>query len=176
MVGEKAAAVLLGEEAVEAPQAFLERADVEQVDDQQIARLGALDADRTGQEVHDRQVDVAHVVGGVVVLDEAAGPVIGLDDEVVAGIDPGNDRDVGVPAVVHHVIFVSRLGEIDLDQCLWHRDAPLLHGWLDGQIFRDLRGIDGIARIVADDLAVLDHQHAVGDIECETENLFGHDD
>ena len=29
------------------------RADVEQVDDQQIARLGAFDADRAGEEVHD---------------------------------------------------------------------------------------------------------------------------
>jgi hypothetical protein len=38
--------------------------------------------------MHDRQIDVAHVVGGIVVLDEAAGPVIGLDDEVVARLDP----------------------------------------------------------------------------------------
>lgn len=126
MIGQEAAAVLLGEEAVEAPQALLERTDVEQVDDEEVAGLGALDADRSGEEVHDRQVDVAHVVGRIVVLDEAAGPVIGLDDEIVAGIDPGHDRDIGVPAVVHHVIFIGRLGEIDLDQCLWHRDAPLL--------------------------------------------------
>ena len=84
MIGQEAAAVLLGEEAVEAPQALLQRADVEQVDHQEIAGLGALDADRAGQEVHDRQIDVAHVVGGIVVLDEAAGPVVGLDDEIVA--------------------------------------------------------------------------------------------
>jgi len=42
--------------------------------------------------MHDRQIDVAHIVGGIVVLDEAAGPVIGLDDEIVARIDP---RDIG---------------------------------------------------------------------------------
>ena len=88
VIGQEAAAVLLGEEAVEAPQALLQRADVEQVDHQQVAGLGALDADRAGQEVHDGEVDVAHVVGGIVVLDEAAGPVIGLDDEIVARIDP----------------------------------------------------------------------------------------
>ena len=75
MIGQEAAAVLLGEEAVEAPKALLQRTDVEQIDHQQIAGLGALDADRTGQEMHDRQIDVAHVVGGIVVLDEAAGPV-----------------------------------------------------------------------------------------------------
>ena len=121
MIGQEAAAVLLGEEAVEAPQALLQRTDVEQVDHQQIAGLGALDADRAGQEVHDRQIDVAHVVGGIVVLDEAAGPVIGLDDEIVARLDPGHHRDVGMPAVVDHVVFVGRLRQIDLDQCLWHR-------------------------------------------------------
>ena len=65
----------LREEAVEAPQAVRLGADVEQVDHQQVAGLGALHADRAGQEVHGRQVDVAHVVGAVVVLDEAAGPV-----------------------------------------------------------------------------------------------------
>ncbi|MGY2931655.1 hypothetical protein ACVWZV_001333 [Bradyrhizobium sp. GM5.1] len=176
MIRKKSAAVLLGEEAVEAPHALLHRANVEQVDDEEVTGLGALDADRAGEEVHDRQIDVAHVVGGIVVLDETAGPVISLDDEVVAGIDPGHDRNVGVPAVMHHVIFIGRLGEIDLDQCLWHREAPLLHGWLDGQIFRDLCGIDGAARIITDDLAVLDHQHTVGDIEREAQDLLGHDD
>ena len=126
MIGQEAAAVLLGEEAVETPQAFLQRADVEQIDHQQIAGLGALDADRAGQEVHDRQIDVAHVVGGIVVLDEAAGPVDGLDDEIVAGLDPLHDRDIGVPAVVDLVVLVGRLRKIDLDQCIWHCKLPFL--------------------------------------------------
>jgi hypothetical protein len=126
MIGQKAAAVLLGEEAVETPQAFLHRTDVEQIDHQQITRLGALDADRTGEKMHDRQVDVAHVVGGVVVLDEAAGPVIGLDNEVITRIDPRHHRDVGVPAIVDHIVVVGRLREIDLDQCLWHQKLPCL--------------------------------------------------
>src|SRR5882672_3033661 len=124
MVGQKAAAILLGEEAVEAPEAFLHRADVEQIDHQQVAGLGALDADRAGQEVHDRQVDVAHVVGGIVVLDEAAGPVIGLDDEVVARAYPGNHRNVGMPPIVDLVVIVGRLGQIDLDQCIRHQQLP----------------------------------------------------
>ena len=41
------------------------RADVEQIDNQEIARLGACDADRPGQEVHDGQIDVAHIVGRI---------------------------------------------------------------------------------------------------------------
>src|SRR5208282_2317164 len=83
MVGEKAAAILLGEESVEAPQAVRLGADVEQIDDQQISRLGASYADRAGQKVYDGQVDVANVIGRLVVLDEPAGPVIGLHDKIV---------------------------------------------------------------------------------------------
>jgi|GEM_PF-7062047 len=125
VIGEEAAAVLLGEEAVEAPQALLQRTDVEQVDDEQIAGLGALDADRAGQEVHDREIDVAHVIGRVVVLDEAASPVDGLDNEIVTRTDPLDDRNLGMPTVVDLVVFIGRLAEIDLDQCIRHRDAPL---------------------------------------------------
>ncbi len=120
MIGQEAAAVLLGKEAVETPQALLQRADVEQIDHQQIARLGALDTDRAGQEVHDRQIDVAHVIGRIVVLDEAAGPVVGLDDEIIARIDPLHHRDLWMPAIVDLVVVVGRLVEIDLDQCIWH--------------------------------------------------------
>jgi hypothetical protein len=128
VIGEEAAAVLLGEEAVEAPQALLQGTNVEQIDHQEIAGLGALDADRAGKKVHDRQIDVAHVVGGIVVLDEAAGPVIGLDDEIVARLDPRHHRDVRMPAVVHHVVLVGRLGEIDLDDRLGRRFVVRLHG------------------------------------------------
>src|SRR6202022_2635204 len=76
--------------------------------------------------MHNRQIDVAHVIGGIVVLDEAAGPVDGLDDEILAGLDPRHDRDVGVPAVVNHVVVVGRLRKIDLDQCIWHWMLPFL--------------------------------------------------
>ena len=126
MIGQEAAAILFGEEAVEAPEAFLQRTDVEQVDHQQIAGLGALDADRAGQEVHDREIDVAHVIGGIVVLDEAAGPVVGLDDEIVARADPRHHRNVGMPPIVDLVVIVGRLREIDLDQCIRHQQLPFL--------------------------------------------------
>ena len=63
VIGEEAAAVLLGEEPVETPQALGQGADIEQVDDQQIAGLGAVHADRAGEEMHDGEVDVADVVG-----------------------------------------------------------------------------------------------------------------
>src|SRR6202171_3443090 len=130
MIGEESAAVLLREEAVETPHTLLHRADVEQIDHQQIAGFGALHPDRAGQEMHDRQVDVAHVVGGIIVLDEAAGPVIGLDDEIVARTDPRHHRNVGMPAIVNHVVVVGRLRKIDLDQCFWHQKLLCLQAML----------------------------------------------
>src|SRR5262245_8112782 len=93
VISEKHATVLLRKKAVETPQALGQRAYIKQVNDQQIARLSALDADRPGEKMNDGQIDVADIVRGFVVLDEAAGPVIGLDHEVVAGLHPGHDRD-----------------------------------------------------------------------------------
>jgi len=78
-----------------------------------------------------RQVDVAHVVGAVVVLDEAAGPVVGLQHEVVAGIDPAGHGDVGVPAVVHHFVGRGGLAQVDLDEGFRHV-VLLAGGMTDG--------------------------------------------
>ena len=127
MIGQEAAAILLGEEAVESPLAILHRANIEQINHQKIARLRPLDADRARQKVDDRQVDVAHVVSAVVVLDEAASPVIGLDDEVVARIDPRDHGNVRMPPIVNHVVVVGRLREVDLDQCIRHSMLPLVY-------------------------------------------------
>jgi hypothetical protein len=74
--------------------------------------------------VHRREVDVAHVVGAVVVLDKAAGPVEGLEDEVVAGVDPAGHRDVRVPAVVDVLVLDGRLRQVDLDQGVGHGASP----------------------------------------------------
>src|SRR4051812_44697078 len=57
--------------------------------------------------------------------------------------------------------------------------APLGYAWwleLDRQVFCDLPGIDAVAHLVADDLAVLDDEHAVRDVEREAQHLFGDDD
>ena len=61
-------------------------ADVEQVDHQQVAGLDAAHAYRPRKEMDDGQVDVAHVVGRLVVLDEAAGPVIGFRTKSSPGL------------------------------------------------------------------------------------------
>ena len=107
VVGEKAAAILFGKESVEAPRALRENADVENIDDQKVARLGAMHTDRSGEKVNDAEIDIADIVGGIVVLDEAAGPVIGLHHEIFAGLHPLDDRDIRMPAVVNELVLVG---------------------------------------------------------------------
>jgi hypothetical protein len=124
MVGQKAAAVLLAEEAVEAPEAVLLGAYVQQVDHQQVAGFRALDADRAREVVHRAEVDVAHIVGAVVVLDETAGPVKRFQDEVVARVDPAGHGDVRVPAVVDVFVLGGRLRQVNLDQRVGHAISP----------------------------------------------------
>src|SRR5260370_2607396 len=70
--------------------------------------------------MHDGEIDVAPVGGRFVVLDEAAGPVIGLHDEIIARLHPCNDRDVGMPAVVDRLVLVGGLRKVDFYQCLCH--------------------------------------------------------
>jgi hypothetical protein len=120
VVGEKAAAILFGKESVEAPRALRENADVENIDDQKVARLGAMHTDRSGEKVNDAEIDIADIIGGIVVLDEAAGPVIGLHHEIFAGLHPLDDRDIRMPAVVNELVLVGRFLEVNLDDCFGH--------------------------------------------------------
>jgi hypothetical protein len=71
VVGEETAAVGLGEDTRIAPSLArrvavflrrLARAEVQDVDHQQVTRLGALDLDRTAEHVRDVQVDISYVV------------------------------------------------------------------------------------------------------------------
>ncbi len=128
MIGQEPAAVLLREEAVEAPGIVRECADIEEIHDQKIARFRTLDTNRAAEEMHDAQVDVAHVGSRVVVLDEAAGPVIAFDDEVLTRLDRGHHWNVRMPAVVDHVVFVSRLRQVNLDEGFRH-DVLLYFEW-----------------------------------------------
>lgn len=74
------------------------------LDNQQIARLGAFDTDGPREIMHLFQFDIAHICGIIVILDLTAGPVIGLDLELVPRFDPDRDRNVRMPTVMHLVI------------------------------------------------------------------------
>ena len=95
LVGEEPAAVGLGEDAGVAPALAGRVADllrqhgpeVEDVDDEQVTRLGALDAIGPREHVRAGEVHVADVVRGVVVADLAVGPLAALDPDLLPGPD-----------------------------------------------------------------------------------------
>src|SRR3981189_558752 len=116
--GQEPAAVRLGEDAGVAPaltgrltDLLRYRAKIEDVDDEQIAWLGALDEDRPGQHVVVREVDVAHVVRRVVVADLAVGPFAALHPDRLTRPHANGRRDVGMPPVVaRHGPIAHRTG------------------------------------------------------------------
>ena len=87
MIGEKAAAILFGENSRETPFIALESTHLKDVHDQDVARLGSVHPDRSTQDVNNFQVDVSNVLRVVVVLDLSIGPVLALNAEDVAWID-----------------------------------------------------------------------------------------
>src|SRR3979411_1770694 len=99
------------------------RTEIEDVDDEQVAGLGTLDVDRPGQHVRVGQVDVAHVVGGVVVTDLTVGPLAALDPDRLARADGDSGRDAGVPSVVAgYGLIAHRAGLVDGEDDIWHED------------------------------------------------------
>ena len=126
MVGQKSSPIVLAEKSVEAPLALFLGTDVEQIDHQQIARLRTLHAHGAGEVVHGAQIDVAYIVGAVVVLDEPARPVVGFQDEVIARVDPAGHRNIRVPAVVHLFVGGCGLRQVDFDEGFRHGDGSLV--------------------------------------------------
>jgi hypothetical protein len=120
MLGQESSAVVAAEETIEAPHALGLGADIQQVHHQQVPGLGALHAHRAGQEVHGGQIHVADVVGAVVVLDRAAGPVVGFQDEVIPRFHPYGHGNVRMPAIVDLRVVVGGLGQVDPDERVGH--------------------------------------------------------
>lgn len=132
MVGEESAAVVAGEDAGVAPalaRALAVRlrhgAQVEDVHDEQVAGFGAFHGDGAAEHVRVGEVDVADVVGGVVVPDLVVGPVPALDTELRAGPHGDGGRDVGVPAVVAgHFLVTHGHGLVDTEDDFGHGLPP----------------------------------------------------
>ena len=77
--------------------------------------IGAAEHVRVGQ------VDVAYVVGGVVVADLAVGPVAALHTELVSGPHHGGSGDVRVPPVVSGNVLVAHgLAVVDMKTTVGH--------------------------------------------------------
>ncbi len=115
MLRQKSSAILLCEDAGEAPLKGSQDTDVEDIDHQEISRLGAMHADGPAQIVDLRQVDHLDVGGVVVVLDLPSRPVDALDAELVAGLHPRDHGDVRVPSIVQDVQLLGCGRDIDVD-------------------------------------------------------------
>src|SRR6185437_1959382 len=76
------------------------RLDVDDLDLEQVARLGALDVDRTGERVHDVEVRRGDGIQGRVRGHLPVERVPRLQHHLVAGLAPDQRWDVGVPPVV----------------------------------------------------------------------------
>jgi hypothetical protein len=128
VVGQEATAVVAREDAGVAPALPGDRpallrhgSKLEDVDDEQIAGLGALDGDRAAQGMDDRHVEVADVLGRVVVVDRAVEPLAAVEAELGARSHRRHGRDVGVPAVVRRdFLVVERLRLVEAEEHLGH--------------------------------------------------------
>ena len=131
-IGEETTAVVLGEDPGVTPPlpghgtALLwHRPDVEDVDDQQVTGLGALDRERPRKLVHHGQVAVADIVGIVGVDDGAVEPFLGLHTEAVAGLHRGHGWDIGMPPVVaDQLLLPERLALVDGKDHIRHGRTP----------------------------------------------------
>ena len=86
-----------------------DRADIEDVDDEQVAGLGALYGDRPAEHVHGRKWCVQNVIGGVVVVDGAVEPFAAMNAERVTGFDLYLGRDIRMPAIVANYLLLGEL-------------------------------------------------------------------
>jgi hypothetical protein len=90
---EKAAAVLLCENAGETPRRMVEWLHVCDVDDEEITGFTAFDVEWAGEVVDLCKVDITNVISTVVVPDLTACPVEAFDLDCLSGFDHGNARD-----------------------------------------------------------------------------------
>ncbi|KAJ3472235.1 hypothetical protein NLG97_g11165 [Lecanicillium saksenae] len=90
MLIQEAASVLLGKDAGEAPGGVFKRLHVGDVDDKQIAGLSALDFKRPSQIMDLGEIDIANVVGAVIVANLTTRPVQAFDLNSLAGLNRAN--------------------------------------------------------------------------------------
>src|SRR5262245_2042826 len=117
VLGEESAAVLGGEYAGVAPALagqrsrvlLWDRADIKDVDDEQVAGLGALHGDRPAEYVYRWQRRIENIIGGVVVVDRAVEPFAAMNAERVTRFDLYLGRDIRMPAIVANYLLLGEL-------------------------------------------------------------------
>lgn len=105
VVSEESSTVLTIENSSEAPFITRKRAEVKNLDNEQISwhrrfAFGVVHANWPTQVMNQGEVDVLHILGAVIVEDLPAGPVDGLHSEDLAFFYLAHGGDIRVPSVV----------------------------------------------------------------------------
>src|SRR5690606_7238651 len=87
-----------------APTLIIKDANVQNIDDDDITWLSALDAYGTRKMVTWSEIDIANVVGAIVIADLAARPVEALNPERISWRDFCNHRNIRMPSVYDYRI------------------------------------------------------------------------
>src|SRR5262249_58620392 len=118
-----------------------DRADIQDVHDEQVARLGALDGEGAAELVNGQQRGVQDVIGGIVVDDGSVEPFPTVDPEAVSRLDGGHRRNLRVPAVVAQLLLILELlGRIELENDLGHRSPQ--RRWRNRGADKRIRGAE----------------------------------
>ena len=92
---EKSTAIVLVEDAGEAPGLLLEGLYVLNLDDEDVSWFGVLNLERTRQVVDLGQVDVLHVICTIIVADLTSCPINAFNLNDFSILDFGSERDCG---------------------------------------------------------------------------------
>ena len=105
------------------------RLDLQDLDLEQVARLGPVDVHRAGERVDDVQVGPGHRLQGRLRAHLAVEGVPGPQHHLVPGVAGHQRRDVRVPAVVAGLRLLGEgLGEVDPDLVRGHGGTSRLDG------------------------------------------------
>jgi hypothetical protein len=101
------------------------RHDLQDLDGQDVAGLGPVDADRPGQRMHDRAVAPQYVLVGRVHRELTVDRIPRVDHDLVAGRHGQDCGDVGMPPVVAPIrLLADGPAGIDHDLVRTHEPPP----------------------------------------------------
>lgn len=121
VVFEETATIATIKDSSKAPRRVLKRLYVANVDYKKIARLSALDVKRAGQVVDLGQVDVADIVGAIVVANLSASPVDAFNLDSLSRLNAADGRDCRPKVKINS----QRRGMLDIIAYEW--TSPFFH-------------------------------------------------
>jgi hypothetical protein len=87
---------------------FITRSDVENVNNEKVAGLGAFNTERSAEDVDTRERGITYIIGRVIVSNSAVKPLTAVCPENVPGLDRDIGWDIRVPAVMPDVLLIGK--------------------------------------------------------------------